>query len=62
MRYSVEVSASNKIIKEFETINQVRDFLKNCRGLVSVLDNTRPIGWQEIAFGKADQIWRNLHD
>lgn len=34
--YEVEVAASNKIKKSFDTLAEVARFLKNCRGVCSV--------------------------
>ena len=57
-RYQVEVSASNTTNKEFNTIKEVKNYLKKCNGTVSVLDLTKSYGWQEIYLGPADRFER----
>lgn len=40
-RYDVEVSASNKINKHFDSMAEVIDYLENCQGRVSIIDRNR---------------------
>ncbi len=57
MKYNVEVGASNKITKEFNTLNEICEFLLNCQGQVSIVETY--IG-HEIFNGPVD-TWLRLY-